>query len=519
MPEYHFSEEHADRAVRFIETYLRHTKDRWANQLFTLRDWQRDDIIRPLFGWLREDGTRRFRRGYIEIPRKNGKTELAAAIGLKCLFSDGQYGAEVYCAATDRDQASLVFGAAAQMVRMDPDLSKRGKVIDSTKRIVVAKTGSFLRAIPADAGGAHGFNPSAVIYDELHAAPNRDLWEVLSTSFGARTQPLMLAITTAGYDRNSICWEQHDYASKVLSGVLDDPSFFAYIKSAPEAADWKDEKVWALANPALGDFRSIEDMREMAKEAEQVPAKQNAFRRLFLNQWTTQRDRWLDIAAWDASAGVEIDPLTLRGRRCYAGLDLASSVDIAALVLVFPPDAKDGAYTVLPHFWIPGDNIRERVNRDRVPYDQWVRQGLVTATEGNVIHYAAIRRDLMELRKVYNLREVAFDRWGAVQLAQELDDAGLTVVEFGQGFASMAAPMRDLLSLVLEKRLRHGGNPVLRWMADNMVVKQDEAGNFKPDKKKSTEKIDGMVALAMALDRATRHKKSIYEEQAGFSVL
>jgi len=511
-----FSEEQADRAVRFIES-LTHTKGKWAGVPFSLYPWQRDDIVRPLFGNLREDGTRQYRKAYIEIPRKNGKSELAAAVALKLLLSDGEPGAEIYGAAKDSDQAALVFNVAARMVRQSSRLSAATKIVDSQKRIVFPKQGSFYRAIPADAGGSHGFDASGIVFDELHTQPNRELWDVLTTSTGSRRQPLVFAITTAGYDRNSICYEQHDYAEKVLNAVIDDPSYFAFIRSAPDAADWQDEEVWARANPALGEFRNIEEMRDFAREAAQVPAKQNTFRRLYLNQWTQQADRWLDLSAWDASAGV-VDAANLAGRRCYAGLDLASTTDIAALTLVFPPTAEDGDFQVLPFFWIPAGNIADRERRDRVPYSQWIGQGLIDATPGDVIDYSAIRLKLEALRERYNIREIAFDRWGATQLAQELDAAGATVIPFGQGFASMSPPTKELMNLVVSRRLRHGGHPVLRWMADNMVVKQDPAGNLKPDKSKSTEKIDGMVALVMALDRATRHKTSVYETR-GISVL
>jgi len=506
-------QEAADRVVRFIERLLRHTKGRWAGVPFALLPWQKDDIIRPLFGTLNTDGTRQYRTGYIEIPRKNGKSELAAAVALYLLFADREPGAEIYSAAADRDQASIVFNVAAQMVRQSPALFKRCKIIDSQKRIVVQKTNSFYRAVSADVPTKHGFNAHGIIVDEVHAQPNRELWDVLTTSTGARLQPLVFAITTAGYDRHSICWEQHDYAEKVLNRVVDDPTFFAYICAAPEEADWRDEKVWRQANPALGEFRSIEEMRALARKAEQVPALQNTFRRLYLNQWTTQETRWLDLAKWDASAGL-VKPEELLGRECYGGLDLASSVDIAAFVLVFP--MEDDFFRVLPYFWIPEENMRERSVRDRVPYDVWVREGLIEATEGNVIHYAAIKDKIRRLGEVYNIKEIAYDRWGAVQISQELEDAGFTIVPMGQGFASMSPPTKELLNVVLTERLHHGGHPVLRWMADNMAVKQDPAGNIKPDKSKSTDRIDGMVALIMALDRTVRHRNegpSVYEKR------
>lgn len=505
-----FNREAAQRAVSFIE-HLKHTKGKWAGVPFIMPPWQRR-IIEEIFGLVNRDGTRQVRTAYVEIPRKNGKSELAAGVALKLLFADDEEGAEIYGAAKDRDQASVVFNVAAQMVRKSPALMKRCEIIDSQKRIVVPRTGSFYRAIPADAAGSHGFNASGIIFDELHTQPNRELWDVLTTSSGARSQPLTFAITTAGYDRNSICWEQHLYAEQVLKGVIDDPTFYAVVYAAPEDADWRDERVWYACNPALGDFRNIDEMRTMARKAEQVPALQNTFRRLYLNQWTSQEKRWLDLAAWDATAGM-VEPDELIGRRCYAGLDLSSTTDITALVLIFPMD--DGTFKVLPYFWIPAENMRERVNRDRVPYDVWAQQGFITATAGNVVDYGGILQLLVHLSEQFNIEEIAYDRWGATQLSQQLEDEGFTVVPMGQGFASMSPPTKELMNLVLAKRLQHGGNPVLRWMADNMVVKEDPAGNLKPDKGKSTQRIDGMVALIMALDRAVRHgdTKSVYEER------
>ena len=503
--------EAADRAVSFIER-LKHTKGKWAGVPFTLLPWQRDEIIRPLFGTLRSDGTRQYRTAYVEIPKKNGKSELAAGIALKLLFADKEPGAEIYSAAADRDQASIVFNVAAQMVRQSPALMGRCKIIDSQKRIVIPKTGSFYRVLSSDAFTKHGFNVHGVIFDELHAQPNRELWDVLTLGAGdARTQPLTFAITTAGYDRNSVCWEQHEYALKVLKGIIQDPTFLPVVYAAEEADDWEDEAVWKKANPSLGHTLDIERIREAYRKAKEMPALQNAFRRLRLNQWTQQETRWADISAWDATAGI-VAPENLKGRHCYAGLDLASTMDIAALALVFP---GDGVFEVVMWFWIPEENMRERINRDRVPYDVWVRQGLVQATPGNVIDYGAIKHTIKTLAAEFEIQEIAFDRWGAVQISQDLDAEGFTMVPFGQGFASMSGPTKELLNLVLSKKFRHGGNPVLRWMADNMVVKQDPAGNVKPDKSKSTQKIDGMVALIMALDRAMRHQEtgSVYDQR------
>jgi phage terminase large subunit-like protein len=485
--------------VEFIQQ-LRHFKGKWAGRRFQLLDWQ-SSLIEDVFNTLDVNGNRQYRTVFVEVPRKNGKTTLAAAIALYLLFADGESAAEVYGAAHDRDQAGLVFGAAAGMVR-ESGLSDRLKVIDSTKRITYELRNSFYRAIPSDAAGAFGFNASGILFDEFHTQRNRELYDALVTSTGAREQPLTFIITTAGYDVNSVCYELHDYALKVGSGVIEDPTFYPVIYAADEEDDWTDPEVWKKANPSLGVTITEEFLKAECERATQVPAFQNTFRRLYLNQWTSQEERWLDIRAWDDSSGM-VRPEELEGRKCYAGLDLASTTDIAALCLVFGVDEH---YEVLPFFFIPKEGMLERSRRDKVPYEKWAREGLINTTPGNVIDYGFIREKIKELNTRYNVREIAYDRWGAVQLSQDLEGEGFTVVPFGQGFASMSPPTKELLTLVLGKKLVHGGNPVLRWMADNMVVKQDPAGNVKPDKAKSTQRIDGMVALIMALDRATRHE-------------
>lgn len=505
-----YSTDPGQKAIDFFEKMLVHTKGKWAGSPFILEDWQREGIIRPVFGTLREDGTRQYRTGFVALPRKNGKSELVAGIGLKLLFADHEPGAEIYSAAADKDQAAIVFNVAWQMVEANPALRKRSKRY-RVKVIEVPATGSIYKAISADAFSKHGLNAHGVLVDEVHAQPNRELWDVLTTSTGARQQPLVFGITTAGFDERSICYELWDYAEKVLNGVIVDPTFFAFIRAAAKNADWRDEKVWKESNPALGVFRNIDEMRDMAARAEHTPALQNTFRRLYLNQWTSQETRWLDLSAWDDTAGLVVAD-KLHGRICYAGLDMASTTDVAAFVLVFPMD--DGSFETLAHFWIPGDNIRERVRRDRVPYDVWVDQGMITATEGNVIDDESIRLKIGQLGKVFNIREIGYDRWGATRLSIDLAGDGFTVVPIGQGFSSLSAPTKELLTLVLSKKMRHGGNPVLRWMADNVAVTTDPAGNIKPNKSKSREKIDGIVAMIMALDRASRNENgpSKYED-------
>ena len=496
-----FSDARADWALGFVER-LTHTKDKWAGQPFAPRPWQQA-IIRELFGRVREDdhARRAYRTCYIEIPRKNGKSELAAAFALYGLIGDGVTGAEVYSAAADRDQAALVFNVAAQMVRNNPRMSQRLQIIESQKRIVDHQTGSFYRAISAEAYSKHGFNASMVIYDELHAAPNRELWDVLSTSQGARHEPLMVAITTAGYDRHSICYEQHDYARKLLDGVVTDPTFLPVIYAADEGDDWTDEAVWIKANPALQDFRDIEEMRSLAHKAKEIPALQNTFRRLYLNQWTEQSERWIDMAAWDDCAGPETWQQLrerMKGKPCYGGLDLSSRTDLTALVLVF----EDGDRVVaVPFFWVPEDGMEKRARNDRVPYDQWARQGLITPTPGNVVDQGFIREDINRLCADCTIQELAFDPWNATKLCLELQGDGLMVVETRQGFRSLSEPTKHLGALVAGRTLVHGGHPLLRWMASNMVVRQDPNGNLAPDKAKAGERIDGIVALVMAMSR------------------
>lgn len=510
--EFYFDKKAAGFAVNFFEKLLVHVKGEWAGQPFVLQDWQREEIIKPLFGWKRRaDGSRKFRTAYIEIPRKNGKSTLAAGMALFLEFADGEQGAEVYSAAADREQASIVHDLAKTMVEQSRPLAKRAEIYK--RSIVVPGTNSTYRVLSADAFTKHGLNAHGVVVDELHVQPNRELVDVLVTSTGARAQPLVVLITTAGYDKNSICWEYHEYARQVLDGVIEDPTFFGYIAAADQDDDWLDEDVWAKANPGLGVSVKLDYLRQEARKAKHVPAYQNTFRRLHLNQWTAQESRWLDLEAWDACK-LEVDPKLLQGAECYAGLDLASSSDIAALVLDFPTeDGEEERHAWLPFFWIPEANMMERVRKDRVPYDAWARDGLIQVTEGNVIDYGFILRQIEELGEVYNIREIAFDRWGAFQISNQLEGLGFTMVGFGQGYKSMSPPMTDLLRLVLGGKLAHGGHPILRWMADNLVVDQDPAGNVKPNKKKSREKIDGIVAGLMAMDRAVRHLAagSIYE--------
>ena len=505
----------ADYAVAFIEN-LCHTKGTWAGKPFELIDWQ-EQIIRDLFGTLKANGYRQFNTAYIEIPKKQGKSELAAAVALLLTCGDGEERAEVYGCAADRQQAAIVFDVAADMVRMCPALSKRVKILASQKRLIYTPTNSFYQVLSAEAYSKHGFNIHGVVFDELHTQPNRKLFDVMTKGSGdARMQPLYFLITTAGTDTHSICYETHQKAKDIIEGRKIDPTFYPVIYGADESDDWTDPKVWKKANPSLGITVGIDKVKAACESAKQNPGEENAFRQLRLNQWVKQAVRWMPMEKWDKCA-FAVDEDELEGRVCYGGLDLSSTTDITAFVLVFPPLDEDDKYIILPYFWIPEDNLTLRVNRDHVPYDVWERQGYLQTTEGNVVHYGFIEQFIERLGERFNIREIAFDRWGAVQMVQNLEGMGFTVVPFGQGFKDMSPPTKELMKLVLEQKIAHGGHPVLRWNMDNIYIRTDPAGNIKADKEKSTEKIDGAVATIMALDRAIRcgndHGASVYDER------
>lgn len=530
-----FDDAAAQRAIRFFG-FFKHSKGEWAGRTFELRPWQ-EFIVGMLFGWKREYGQcpgceqwltigadgvvcgpcdlvteqpetghfRRFQTAYIEVARKNGKSTLAAAIGIILAFFDDEPGAEVYAAATKRDQAKIVWSEARRMVQRTAALRKRIRIF--VANLSNDESASKFEPLGADADNLDGLNIHGAIIDEYHAHKTAELLGVIQTAKGARRQPLIFIITTAGYDKESPCGQERDYATRVMAGTVQDDSYFAYIAALDEDDDWTDEAVWIKANPNLGVSVKPAELAQQIEKAQHQPAQQNIVRRKRLNQWTQQEDRWLDIAVWDASAGT-VDAEALRGRCCFGGLDLANTVDIAAFVLMFPPEEGGDEIALLPMFWIPEDNMVERARRDRVPYDAWVRDGLIKATPGNVIDHDAIRQDILALGERYDIQDAGYDRWGATQLSIQLQEDGLTVVGMGQGFASMSAPTKELLRLVLAGKLAHGGNAVLRWMADNMVVRTDPAGNLKPDKQKSREKIDGMVAAIMALDRLLRNENA-----------
>jgi len=497
---YTFREDEADRVVTLFERYLRHHKGEWAGQPFDLEDWQKDEVLRPLFGWFRPDGTRRFRVAYIEIPRKNGKTELAAGIGVYLTGPDGEPGAEVYTIATKEKQARICFDAAKAMIRRSAELAEVFDVLRSNVSCVDLE--SKLEPLGRDSATQDGLNAHGILADEMHAHKDRHLFDVLQTSTGARRQPLTLIITTAGvYDPASIGWELHDYAVKVLEGAVQDDTFFAYITAADEDDDWRQPATWRKANPNLGVSVKEEYLATECARAQQSPAYENTFRRYHLNQWTQQVTRWIAMEAWNACPnGARPD---LAGRSCFAGLDLSTKIDVTALALVFPPTEDGGAWDLLFRFWVPEEMVAERTRLHRLPdYRAWVQGGHLITTPGNVIDYQAIRAEVARLARQYSIVEIAFDPWNASQISVDLQSDGYTMAEMRQGYRSLSEPSKMFEAMVLSRRLRHMGHPVMRWMVSNVTVRTDPNGNIAPDKSTAAGKIDGVVATIMGLGRA-----------------
>ena len=510
-----FDERAAQLALDFFPIYLRHVKGELAGKPFALGLWEQA-ILANLFGWMRPDGTRRYRKVFLLVPRKNGKTTFAAGIVCYVLFCDGEPGAETYSAAAERDQAGLVFEQVAGMVRQDPDL--RGRATVYTKSIVLKNHSGSYKPISSDANTKFGYNTHLAVVDEVHAHKTRDLIDALETSTGSRRQPLIVYLTTRDYDHPSICNEKQGYAEKVRDGIIEDPSFLPVLFETSRDANWQDEKVWARANPNLGVSVKLSDMREDCLQAMETPAFENTFKRMRLNMATEQATRWLNLESWDKCGGAIVEE-ALFGQKCYAGLDLASTSDLTALTLFFPE--ADNA--VLPFFWVPADNAHKRERRDRVPYETWARQGFITLTPGNVTDYTFVRETIKALGGKYSIQQIAYDPYNATHLAIELqEEDGFEMVQFRQGWVSMNEPMKRLDMMIKSGNLRHGGHPVLRWNASNVAVKTDPSSNMRPDKEHSSEKIDGIVALIMAIGLSisggSAEKPSVYETRGVLTV-
>lgn len=500
----HFDEEAAGDILGFFD-FLRHSKGEWAGQPFILAPWEQA-FLWVLFGWKKKSGLRRFRTAYLEIARKNGKSTMAAGVALYLLDGDQEGGAEVYSAATKRDQAKIVHSEAARMVRSSPPL--RSFITVHRDNIHVVDTNSKFEPLSSDFNSLDGLNIHGAIVDEVHAHKTRDLWDVLDTATGARRQPLIFGITTAGVSRHSICRELHDYTEKILDGSLKDDSFCGVVYTLDDGDDWMDESVWIKANPNLGESVKLDDLRDKARKAKETPAALNSFLRLHMNVWTQAETRWLDPDMWAACNG-RTDIEILRNEPCYAGLDLSSTTDISALVLKFPRTGD-----VLSWFWIPEDEMEKRERRDRVPFSSWVRMGFVEATPGNVIDYEYIKERIRAVAKEFRgLKEIGYDPWNATQIGIQLEEEGFAVVPVRQGYQTLSPAAKELEREYLSGELKHGGNPVLKWMASNVVLSVDPAENIKPDKSRSSERIDGIVALCIAIARqvAGEDDTSVYE--------
>ncbi|MEX2642139.1 MAG: terminase TerL endonuclease subunit [Acetobacterales bacterium] len=507
-----FDEVAAHRAIGWFG-FFRHGKGPAANLPIELALWQ-CFIVGSVFGWKRADGTRRFRVVYIEIPRKNGKTTLAAGLGLYMLVADGEFGAEVYSAATKKDQAKYLLDIAKSMVRRGPaSLRRRLDLLQSA--IVFPKTESSFIALGSNENTLDGLNPHAALIDELHKHKSRAVYELMETAVGARSQPLLIAITTAGDDPASVCWEQHDYVVQMLGGVLpNDDSTFGYVASIDpprydEAGevidpgdDWADPAAWAKANPNLGIGLEAEKLEELALRAVAQASRQPGFKRYHLNVWGENANAAIPLSVWDACP-ADLDDELLAGRECFGGLDLSSRIDTTAFALMFPPDPGELLWHLLVRFYLPEARLLEATRRDRVPYATWVEQGWIRTTPGEIVDQDFILDDIEELAGRYRLREIGFDSWNATQMAIDLSDAGFDVTEVRQGAKSLSSPCKDMEALLLARRLNHGGNPVLRKQASSLVWKRDTNDNIQPDKAKSPRRIDGMVAAIMALARAT----------------
>ncbi|MCP4539804.1 MAG: terminase large subunit [Chloroflexi bacterium] len=521
----YFDEDAGQLPIDFFAESLVHVKGGMAGEPFILEDWQKA-IVANLFGWMGPDGWRRYRESLIFVPRKNGKTTLIAGIVAYVFFCDGEPGAEIYSAAAKRDQALICFGIVQKMIEHNPTLKSLVKIYTALKSIEWSDTNSIYRALAAEADTEHGGNSHLVAFDEIHAQKNRKLHDVLKTSMASRDQPLFLSSTTSDFDHPSICNEKHAMACKVRDGEWPDietaQRFLPVIYEASVEDKWEDPKVWALANPNLGVSVQLDYIREACKTAQEMPAYENTFKRLHLNVKTEQVSRWIQMARWDACGdddplGWRADALErLKGQSCVGGFDIGANSDLSALVLLFGNQFQ--GYDILPYFWCPKESAEIREKRDKVPYLTWLRQGYMLPCEGDTTVYATLRADINELADRYGVTTIAADRaFQGDQLIQELtNEDGIDIAPIGQGFYSMAAPTKNFERLMLECKLNHGSNPVLRWMASNVSVEHDAHENMKASKKASSEKIDGIVACIMAVAMANITEEcttSVYEER------
>jgi phage terminase large subunit-like protein len=514
--QYWFDEKAGAAAVSFFHDHLRFTEGEWAGKPFRLEGWQENDIIRPLFGWKRADGTRQYRRCIVWIPRKNGKTELAAGVSLLALIGDGELGGQVYSIAKDKDQARLVFSKAGAMVNLSPTLSS---LLETFKpSIYCAQLNAAFKPLSGNASGKHGLSMSGLIGDEIHEWPNGDLYTFVHQSSVARRQPLEFLISTAG-QRLGFGWETFEYCLKMQQGLIEDEETLVIIYAADPEADWTAEETWRAANPNYGVSVKPDYLRAECKRAQESPRHENDFKRYHLNIWTEQAVRWLQMERWRQLAGPtpwQEMAESLRGRRCFGGVDLSQTTDLTASVLVFPPVTEGERWKFLPRFFVPAERIAMRVRSDRVPYDKWAQIGALIATEGNVVDYDFVKSQILADAELFKIEKFGFDPFNALQLMIQLQGEGLPVEKVRQGFLTLSGPSKELERMLLDGGFEHGGHPILEWCASNVAIEMDAAGNIKPSKSKSTERIDGIAGLVTALALANSEeapKRSVYERR------
>jgi len=500
-PGWKYNAARADRVIRFFSKCLVHVEGELAGKPFIPAWWQEEDL-RAIFGRVRPNQYRIISKALVATPKKQGKSTEGAGVGLFLTCADHEPGARVISAAADRKQARLIFDVAAEMVKQSPALSEICRVLRNS--ITVPDTFSSYSVVSADVRSSHGPNLSGILFDELHTQPNRELWDSLTLGRAARRQPLIFSMTTAGFDRESLCWTEWQYGRDLLAGRAVDPSFYARLFEAPENADWDNPELWAAANPNLGESVQLEFLEDLARRARVSQADLMAFRRFHLNQWTQREAQYLDMVAWDGLAGDGLTLDAMAGRYCYAGLDLANTKDLNALGLVFPIEDLPGPakYFTTAIVWTPADTAHDRGRRDGAPYQGWADQGHVRLMPGKATQYDIIRQDINALNERVEIREIAVDRWNALQIAGQLTNDGFEILPHGQGFRDYSAPTRELERLVILGLVQHDANPCVRRSMDQTAVELDPAANKKPTRKKQTDRIDPTVGILMGLGRA-----------------
>ena len=492
---YVFDETKAQRAVNFINKLYYTDEDTGERKAFVLEGWQ-EKIVKDLFGWVDDTcGKLRYRTAFIFVSKKNGKTALAGAILLYCLFGLRKYNIETYSAAAEREQASIIYRYAKDMVESTDALNKRAYCVDSTKRIVFKEQKNYYASLSSDAASKHGYNPFITIIDELHAHKSRALYDALSQASAAKEESLQIIITHAGNNINNACFELYEYAKDVASGKVKDDTFYPALFEIDDKELWKEEERWYKANPGLGTIKSLSFMRSQLTKALRMKSEELVFKQLHLNLWTqASAETWIDDDTWMQGFDDNIDWDSLRGAIVTGGLDLAENKDFSAFVLYFPEHG-----IIRPYFWIPQAQLDERIEDEHTDLLAWQEQGLLKVTDGNIVDHDVIEEDIKDILSQYETAAVAYDRYKATQLVLNLGDDGITMLPFGQGFRSMNPACQEFERLLTKGRIRHDGNRILRWMVSNTVLYMDPAGLIKPDRSKSKDKIDGLVASVMAV--------------------